>query len=139
MVKFRPVFAIMAKIKHFNIAFPITRKSEENTFFDLNGNTAERIKSQLMHAVFTPRGQRLRRPEFGSNLIQFIFEPNDTQSYGDVIGEIKEMVSRSVPNCNLDNIDIYETDNGLGLLAKVQYSVKSETGENVSQSFITKL
>ena len=92
-----------------------------------------------MHAVFTPQGQRLRRPEFGSKLIQFIFEPNDTQTYGDVIGEIKEMVSRSVPRCNLDNIDIYETDNGLGLLAKVSYTVQTETGENVSQSFITKL
>ena len=92
-----------------------------------------------MHAIFTPKGQRLRRPEFGSSLIQFIFEPNDRQTYGDVMGEIKEMVTRSVPNCLLQNIDIYETDNGLGLLAKVSYSTREANGETVEGSFITKL
>lgn len=129
----------MARIQHFNIAFPVTRKSDENTFFDLNGNESEDIKSQLMHMIFTPVGQRLRRPEFGSRLIQFIFEPNDRETYGDVLGEIKEMVRRSVPNCTLDNIDIYETDNGLGLLAKVSYSTVNAAGDTVGGSFITKL
>lgn len=129
----------MGVLKRFNIAFPITRKTEDMTFFDLNHTESDSIKSQLMHAIFTPKGQRLRRPEFGSSLIQFIFEPNDRQTYGDVMGEIKEMVTRSVPNCLLQNIDIYETDNGLGLLAKVSYSTREANGETVEGSFITKL
>ena len=129
----------MAVLQRFNITFPITRKTEDNTFFDLNRNENDSIRSQLMHVIFTPQGQRLRRPEFGSKLIQFIFEPNDRQTYGDVIGEIKEMVKRSIPNCSLDNIDIYETDNGLGLLAKVSYSTTAADGETMSSSFVTKL
>lgn len=129
----------MAVLKHFNITFPITRKSDEKTFFDLNGNELDGIRSQLMHVIFTPVGERIRRPEFGSRLIQFIFEPNDRQTYGDVMGELKDMVKRSIPNCSLDNIDIYETDNGLGLLAKVSYSTIDSSGEKVNGSFITKL
>lgn len=128
----------MAKRQHYGIKFPMTINSFENTFFDLDQNPMDGIKSQLMHLIFTPVGQRLRRPKFGSKLIQFIFNPNDAQSWGDVVSEIKEMVAANIPNCNLGDIEIYEAEDGRGLIADITYSVTSG-GVTVSDRLITDL
>ena len=129
----------MAKLQHFDIKFPITRVSEENTLLDLNGNVADGIRSRLMHLIFTPVGQRLRRPNFGSRLIQFIFEPNDKQTYGDVIGEIREMVRQNIQGCEISDIDVYETDNGSGLVASIKYTAVDTSGERYDDRIITRL
>ncbi|MBP5458536.1 MAG: hypothetical protein J6Y37_18755 [Paludibacteraceae bacterium] len=91
-----------------------------------------------MHLIFTPVGQRLRKPLFGSRLIQFIFNPNDGETWGDVTGEIRDMVARNIPNCSIDDIEIYETDEGLALVAKIKYTVTSN-GASVSDEIITNL
>lgn len=128
----------MAKRQHYGIKFPLTVNSFENTFFDLNQNAMDGIKSQIMHLIFTPVGQRLRKPTFGSKLIQFIFNPNDAQSWGDVVSEIKDMISANIPNCNLNDIQIYESEGGRGLIADIKYSVTS--GDvSVSDRIITNL
>ena len=91
-----------------------------------------------MHLIFTPKGQKIRDPEFGTNLIQFIFNPNDTQTWGEVKSDIKEAVSKFVPNASLDDIEIYEVNDGRGLVADIKYSVKDSTFNNTYQ-LITKL
>ncbi len=128
----------MAKRQHYGIKFPITVESFENTFFDLNQTPMDGVKSQIMHLIFTPAGQRLRKPLFGSKLIQFIFNPNDAQTWGDVVSEIKDMISANIPNCNLNDINIYESEDGRGLVADIKYSVTSN-GVTVSDSIITNL
>ena len=128
----------MAKFNKYGIKFPFNLKSNDNTFVDMNCNEGDSIKSQLMHLIFTPVGQRLRKPLFGSRLIQFIFNPNDSQTWGDVVSEIKEMVKNNIPDCNLNDIDIYESDNGLGLVAEIRYSVSSN-GSVSEYQLVTKL
>lgn len=128
----------MAKISHIGIKFPFGIKSLEKTFLDLDRNPQDAIKSAIMHLIFTPKGQRVRNPEFGTNLIQYIFNPNDSQTWGEIKNEIKESVSKFVPNTNLDDIEIYEVDDGLGLVANIKYTVKDNTFSNTYQ-LITKL
>lgn len=128
----------MAKINHIGIKFPFNIVSIEKTFLDLDSRPSEAIKSDLMHLIFTPKGQRIRDPEFGTNLIQFIFNPNDSQTWGEVKSEIKEAVSKYIPNVTIEDIEIYETDNGLGLMASITYTVADPTFENTYQ-IVTKL
>lgn len=129
---------VMAKLNKYGIKFPFNVKSLENTFVDMDCNEADSIKSQLMHLIFTPVGQRLRKPLFGSRLIQFVFNPNDSQTWGDVVSEIKEMVKNNIPNCNINNVYVYENENGLGLVAELRYSVSSN-GTTTDYKLITKL
>ena len=96
------------------------------------------IKSEIMHLIFTPVGQRLRKPKFGSKLIQFIFNPNDSQTWDDVVTEIRDMISSNIPQCSLNNINIYEVEGGRGLVADIQYSVSSN-GVTVQDRIITDL
>lgn len=125
-------------ITHYGIKFPFNIKSIEKTFLDLDTTPPDAIKSAIMHLIFTPKGQKIRDPEFGTNLIQFIFNPNDTQTWGEVKSDIKEAVSKFVPNASLDDIEIYEVDDGRGLVADIKYSVKDSTFNNTYQ-LITKL
>lgn len=129
----------MAKTQKYGIKFPFNIVSEDKTLLDLNKSKAERVKSQLMHLLFTQKGQRLRSPEFGTNLIQFIFSPNDSQTWEDVKFDLKQSVKRWVPECILDDIEIYESDEGRGLVAAMKYSVIEPDKSLTTYELITNL
>lgn len=118
----------MPKTQHYGIKFPIQIKSEEGKCLDLDRTKGSMVKSQLMHVLFTPIGQRIRQPNFGTNLIQFLFNPNNNETFDDVLMTIKQTVKKWVPDCALENIELVETDNGLGLNAHIRYSVNEDDG-----------
>ena len=114
----------MAKTQHYGIKFPIQIVSEERKCLDLNLTKAQMIKSQLMHVLFTPLGQRIRQPNFGTNLIQFLFNPNENETFSDVMSTLKQTIKKWA----LESIEMIETDNGLGLNAIIRYSVNEDDG-----------
>nr|DAP93766.1 MAG TPA: baseplate assembly protein [Bacteriophage sp.] len=118
----------MAKTQYYGIKFPIQIVSETGKCLDLNTTKADMVKSELMHVLFTPIGQRLRRPTFGTNLIQFLFNPNENETFSDVMLTLKQTVKKWIPDCSLEDIIIVETDDGLGLNAQIRYSVKEDDG-----------
>ena len=118
----------MAKTQYYGIKFPIQIVSETGKCLDLNTTKAEMVMSELMHVLFTPIGQRLRRPTFGTNLIQFLFNPNENETFSDVMLTLKQTVKKWVPDCSLEDIIIVETDDGLGLNAQIRYSVMEDDG-----------
>lgn len=128
----------MAKIQKYGIKFPITIKGEDKSLLDVSYSLGESVNSELMHVVFTPKGQRLRDPEFGTNLIQFIFNPNDSQTFEGVVTEVKEAIKRFIPNCKLNDINVYESEDGLGLYVQINYSVW-ENGAVSTYNTVTKL
>ena len=129
----------MGKTQKYGIKFPFNIISDYKNLLDLNITKADRVRSQLMHLIFTQKGQRLRLPDFGTNLLQFIFNPNDLQTWDDVQYEIKEGVKKWVPDCELNNITIYETDNGRGLIAELKYSVREDNGTTTEHELVTNL
>lgn len=129
----------MAKEQRYGIKFPFNIVSELNTLLDVNLTKDEKVKSQIMHVIFTQKGQRLRNPDFGTNLIQFIFNPNDSQTWDDIKFELKEEVKKWVPDCELRDIEIYETDNGRGLISQLNYTVREDDGTITSHELVTNL
>lgn len=129
----------MAKEQKYGIMFPISVSSEDKTLFELNHIRAEQVKSEIMHLIFTPKGQRIRKPNFGSRLIQFIFNPSDNDTFADIISEIKESVKMWIPSCNIQDIDVAEAENGLQLFAKIKYTLKEMDGSTGNYEIIAKL
>lgn len=129
----------MAKIQKYGIKFPITITSEEQTLFDLNYTRAEQVKSELMHLIFTPKGQRLRNADFGTRLIQYIYNPSDSDTWGDVVSEIKETVKMWIPDCNITEIEVAEADEGMTLAARIRYTLKESDGSVGTYEIITRL
>ncbi len=132
-------FVYMARLQKYGIKFPINVVSEDKTLFDLDNTWEESIKSKIMHLIFTPKGQRLRNPDFGTRLIQYIFDPSDSQSWGDIVSEIKETVNAWIPECNIQEVEIKEIDNGLGLAARIRYTLQQSDGTKGTYEIITKL
>lgn len=129
----------MAKEQKYGIMFPINVSSEDKTLFELNHIRAEQVKSEIMHLIFTPKGQRIRKPNFGSRLIPFIFNPSDNDTFADIISEIKESVKMWIPSCNIQDIDVAEAENGLQLFAKIKYTLKEMDGSTGNYEIIAKL
>ena len=97
---------------------------------DLNETMADEVKSQLIHLIFTPQGQKLRDPLFGTNLVKFLFtDMNDKITWDDVIFAIKDKVKRFIPNCEVQDVVTTPVGEELeGLEVKINYSVNEKDG-----------
>lgn len=127
------------KRQFYGIKFPFTDVDVENYYVDLNKKQSDKVKSILMHVVFTPKGQKIRDPEFGTDLIKFIFEPNDSISWEGIKSEVSSIVNRYVKGVTLRNIEIMQNENNLNeIYVRLDYSVSN--GINVvNDSLITKI
>ena len=66
----------MAVKKYYGIKYPFSNDNDEEIYLDLDESYKDSIKSKVLHVLFTPKGQRLRDPNFGTDLIKyFIFSP----------------------------------------------------------------
>lgn len=119
----------MPKVFRYGIKFPITVLSSRKSLVDTNESLQSQVHSELMHLIFTPKGQRIRDPEFGTNLIQYIFNPNDNQTWSDILTEIKDSVTKYIPNCTIKDLDVSETDSGVGIVISVKYTLSWSSEE----------
>ena len=129
----------MAKIQYDGIKYPFENKNNENYLFDLNTTMRESIRSRLLHVIFTPKGQKVRDPEFGTDLIRHIFEQNDTQTWSKMTEEISSAVSKYVPDTVVNSIKILQNeDDSSVVFVRIDYSVK-EGNLVTNDTVITKI
>lgn len=115
----------MAKIQNFGLKYPFTNKDFQNYFLDVCKDPKDMVRGQIMHVIFTPKGQRIREPEFGTDLIRYIFEPNDDLTWDEVKNEVSDAIQRYVDNVVLDDIQVAKTeDNNEAIYVRIDYSVK---------------
>ena len=95
----------MANGKYININYPF-KDSKKGFFLDLTENDSQAIKADLLHLILTRRGQRLYNPDFGTDLMRFIFEPNDVLTEEGIKDEIRTVVKKFLPNLKLNEIII---------------------------------
>ena len=97
------------KGKFINIAFPF-KESNRGDFILLNNEDSKAIKSDLMHLILTKKGERLYMPDFGTNLLKYIFEPNDTLTRNDIKNEITETVKKYLPNLQINEVSVEQSE-----------------------------
>ncbi len=125
----------MAKTQNYGIKYPFTYDNEDLVYVDLNETYEDSIQSQILHIIFTPKKQRIRDPEFGSDLVRFIFNPSDSQTFEGIKTEIRTSIKSRIPNVNLDDIQILEDEDSHSKIVSVLYTVKkglSEIQNNVA-------
>lgn len=109
----------------YGIKYPFTTESKKLAFFDLNETREESVRSMLLHIILTPKGQRLRHPEFGTNLIRYIFEQNTEDTWDSIKGEIKREVSKYLPEVVFNDINIlHNTEEEHSIYIEVDYGVE---------------
>lgn len=115
----------MANKQYYGIKYPFVSDGYEKFFVDTNDSVMEKVRSQLMHVVFTPKGQRLRNPQFGTDLVRYIFEQSDSTSWDEIKNEVSEAVKRWVPNCAVNGIEVVRNEEDEHeIYVKLTYSVQ---------------
>jgi phage baseplate assembly protein W len=91
-------------MKSINIQFPLRDDTARNNFYLMNQITKDAFSSDLLFLLLTEKGERYYNPDFGTNLLKFIFNPNDNLTEASVEQEIKQTVSLYLPNLKIDKI-----------------------------------
>src|ERR1039458_4122059 len=116
----------MAKGKFINIRYPF-QDSLKGFFLELNDTDADAIKSDLLHLILTRKGQRLYNPEFGTNLLKFIFEPEDGLTLTKIQEEITTVVKKYLPKLQINQITVNQSpDNDYAAVVRMDYTVSDD-------------
>jgi phage baseplate assembly protein W len=116
----------MANGKFINIVYPF-KNSSKGFFLELSATDTQAIKSDLMHLILTRKGQRLYNPDFGTNILKFIFEPNDDLTFNQIKGEITDVVKRYLPNLQINEISVTEsTESEYAAVLRIDYSITDD-------------
>jgi len=86
------------------VNYPIRRS--EDGYFDKTSTTVEHVKANLINVLSTSRGERVLRPDFGTRLEEFLFEPLTPQTRAEIEAEIESVVDRFLPYVVVENIQI---------------------------------
>lgn len=121
------------KIKqYYGIKFPFTANNLDGFFLDLNEEVKDKVASEILHVILTPKRSRIRQPEFGTNLISYIFEQNDEVTWDSVKSEATDAVLKYVANVRLNDLNtIIDEEKPGNIYLDVHYTViKGKTEEN---------
>ena len=129
----------MAKRQYMGIKYPFRTDGFQRFFVDANNTPMEKARSEIMHIVFTPKGQRIRCPEFGTDLIKFIFDPNENVTWEAVKNEVSESVGRWAKNITLNNIQVVKNEEDESeIYVRLDYSV-SEGNKTTNDSIVVQV
>lgn len=96
--------------QYYGIKFPFTANNLDGFFLDLNEKVEDKVVSEILHVILTPKRSRIRKPDFGTNLAKYIFEPSDELTWESVKEEVISSVSTYVANTTLTNIEVVTPD-----------------------------
>ena len=115
---------IIMVTQKYGIKYPFSNENNDNVFLDLDETYEDSIKSKILHIIFTQKGHRLRNPEFGTNLIKYIFEPSVDMTFEGIKEEITTSIRKWVPNVEFTDINILDDENSeYGKIVMVHYNV----------------
>ena len=119
----------MAQGKYINIRYPF-KDNNQGFYLDMSNTDAGAIRSDLMHLILTQKGQRLYMPDFGTDLLKYIFDPNDTKMLSDIKFDINETVKKYIPNLKINDIIVEIDDNNEHKTTlKIDYTVTEDVFE----------
>lgn len=112
--------------KYINIEFPF-KDSNNGFFLQLTKTDSKAIRSDLMHLILTRKGERFYNPEFGTNLLRFIFEPNDTLTHLDMKMDIQTTVKKYMPNLEVNDVIVeFSEENEYKASIRVEYTITDD-------------
>ena len=123
----------MAVKQKFGIKYPFTAENDDGLYIDLNDSYDDYIKSQVLHVLFTPKGQRIRKPDFGCDFIKYLFGPKDSDTFAEIKSEITSQIQKYVPSVEFRDVTVYNSDGDEhSVVVMVEYAVKKGNKNEVT-------
>ncbi|MFA5207123.1 MAG: GPW/gp25 family protein [Candidatus Paceibacterota bacterium] len=108
----------------YNITYPIRDDVSTNSYFLMSKVTKDAFSSDLLLLLLTQKGERYYEPDYGTDLLKYIFEPNDNLDANDVEQEIKRIVSAYIPALTINKVTFnWNTDDQGNTISENQLNV----------------
>jgi len=108
----------------YNIKYPLNDNVSTNTYFQMSRVTKDAFSSDLLLLLLTQKGERYYEPDYGTDLLKYIFEPSDNLTASDVEQEIKRTVSLYIPSLQINSITFnWKTDDNRQPISENQLNV----------------
>ena len=128
---------VTIKKQYYGIKFPFTIMKQDGFFVDLNSDLKDKVASEIAHVILTQKGTRLKMPDFGTDLIKYIFEPNDTLEWNTVENEIRRAVGHYVSNVSIQSVDVQRDENeDHAIYLDIRYSIQKGNKEENNRAVI---
>lgn len=128
------------KRQYYGIKFPFTKDNNDEIYLDPNENFIDKAKSDMFHAIFTPKGQRYRMPGFGTNLIRFIFEDNTQTTWDKIRDDISATAEKYVPAVKVTDVVLYtECEDDHQVFVTIKFTVTNGIATTDEQELTIKL
>jgi phage baseplate assembly protein W len=114
------------EINDYAIGLSLPLQMTTNTFNQTYDSLVQ-LKSNVRNLLLTKKGERLLQPNFGTNLHNLLFEPNDEELEQKIYDAIDSAVRFWIPQLNIEEINVEATD-----------AMKDTNSVNVSIVFSTK-
>ena len=109
-------------MSNIGIDYPF-RESPKGYYLNLTTTDADEVRGNLMHLLLTNKGERFMMPEFGTDLIKYIYEPMNSKTLTDLKLEINDTIKKYIPNLQLDDIVVEPMDsNEYAVLVTIKYT-----------------
>ena len=108
--------------KTIGVSFPF-QDSTEGDYLKLTKTVSEEVKSNFVHLLMTMKGERYFLPQFGTNLRQFLFEPQNGENDQEIRKEITDVTSEFMPNIKIKNINITHYGDDVNLPENKKYRI----------------
>jgi len=88
------------------------------------------IEEAMIMILLTPKGQRVMRPEFGCQVHDLVFAPNDATTAGLAAYYVEEALGRWEPRITVRRVDANpDPDEDARLLIKIDYEINATYDE----------
>lgn len=94
------------KTQFYSIKYPFTDDGTEQYMFDVNTKKVEQAKSEVMHLLLTPKGERIRKPDFGTDLMKYVFDQNDKRTWENVEAEIRSAANKWLKGIKITGVEV---------------------------------
>ena len=125
------------KKQYYGIKFPFTISKKDGFFVDLNSDLKDKVASEIAHVILTQKGTRLKMPDFGTDLIKYIFEPSDTLEWNTVESEIRRAVGQYVSNATIQSVEVKRDESeDHSIYLDITYNIKKGNKEENNRAVI---
>lgn len=113
------------------VSFPFA-ESSEGDYLKMTKTASEEVKSNFVHLLMTTKGERYYLPQFGTNLRQFLFDPQSAELDNNIRKEISDATEQFMPNIEIKTINIKHYTNEPLTTEKDKYRISITIDYRVS-------
>lgn len=97
-----------------NIRFPLEDDKSKNVLFQQNDISKDALTSNLVLLLLTQKGERYYAPNYGTNLLKYIFEQKDQITQSEIEAELRTTVKEFIPQLTINRVRFFGDEDDLG-------------------------